>query len=380
MRKPYHDFFRLKLNRGIYHVIFRDRPDRQISTGCTDENAAISWAYEHLESPASTVTLRTFSKDFFIPGKCPYARRMEKRKRTFADTYYQDLKSWKDNYIIPKWGSYRISSIRKREVEEWLFDVTGIRTRKALVNESKNKILDCFRKILEEAVDSNLIQANPLTRLALFPPDGEPTEPFTKEECEAFFPPDRKQCLYIWGSENWYAYFLTMYMTGWRPGEVAALKPDLWYRSEQAIVARRNITKKRELKDSIKTSKKGMKFKVAFIPHRLQQELLLLEPKIANPDGLFFSVNNRPIETNSANKHLRLSAPRAEVDLRDRTQYSFRHAFATDLHVVAPENIVNSLMGHTKYRAEYDRRDEVKMIETLKGAGVPDLVQSIRGS
>ena len=182
----------------------------------------------------------------------------------------------------------------------------------------------------------------------------------------------------MWGTDIWYAYFLTLYTTGWRPGEVAGLKPDMWYRGEKVIVARRKVTRKRQVQDGIKTSKKGMKFKVAFISDRLQGELLLLEPKITNPDGLFFSVNGRPIQADVANKHLRLSAPRAGVDLAGRTQYSFRHAFATDLHVVAPEKIVNSLMGHVKYRGEYDRRDELKMIETLKGAGAPGLVDRIR--
>ena len=183
MREPYHDYFRLKLNRGIYQVVFRDRPDRQVSTGTGDKTEAISWAYEHMDAPPSrSIRLAEFARDLFVPGRCPYARRMEKRKQTFSEDYYPDLRGWKDRYIIPRWGGHTVSSIRKRPVEEWLFDVESLRADgRTLSNESKNKIINCFRKIMDEALDVGLIKENPITRLTLFPPDGDPREPFELE-------------------------------------------------------------------------------------------------------------------------------------------------------------------------------------------------------
>lgn len=188
----------------------------------------------------------------------------------------------------------------------------------------------------------------------------------------------------------WITYFLTEAVTGWRPGEVGGLhiedriiekiKTSDEVIAIKGIVAHRNVDNvKRKIKNGIKTSKRGVKIKAALMTSRLEEEFNLLEKeKVKNNDEspLWFHIQGIPTRSESANKHFKGACKRAGIERKGRTQYCLRHSLATDLHVVAEKDFVNRLMGHTKYRKEYDHRDGIALLKGL--IGNYDKIEAIR--
>ena len=370
-------FWMKQRRNGYWYVWYRHRPG-WISTRTKDEREARDIAWQNVdEAPPTNITLNAFAGDFFLPGKCPYERDERARGRTFASRYFREHRGRLVNYILPRWGSYILSAIKQRPVFDWLLDLADARTGEPLANETKNKILVCFRIVMDMAESLEHIEENPLRRVKLFVAHHKERRPFTIEELKRLFPTDREELMRIWQSQMWLTYFLALATTGWRPGEVAALRPANWYRSKQAVVTKHSIENATRSLKGLKTEKKGVKMKAAPVTDRLQQELLLREQELQSEEEFFFHTGDgRPLVSESANKHFRASCRRAGVPPGDRTQYSLRHAFSTDLHTVAPEPVVNKLMGHTRYRGEYDHRQELELIRGLDG--VRDYIREIR--
>lgn len=112
----------------------------------------INWAYAHMHQSHQTqqkITLNQFAIDFFIPGKCPYEKRHKGKCKSFGASYFPLHRGRLTNYILPRFGPLLLSALRRREIDDRLIDLTDIRTKLPLSNESKNKI-HTFKIIMDE--------------------------------------------------------------------------------------------------------------------------------------------------------------------------------------------------------------------------------------
>ncbi|MCF7940077.1 MAG: site-specific integrase [Spirochaetia bacterium] len=358
-------------------VSFAHIPGRWFSTQTHNHTEAVLWAERKLkEDLGSTVTkkdvtLKEFATGFFSEDSQGYRKRNEKRKKFYSDHYYKAHQGRLDNYIIPRFGMFLLSAISDVMIEDWFVELVSHTNGTELSDDSKNKVLFCFRMVLQEAKRQRYIKDNPALNVKEITAEHVRRDPFTDIELFKMFPRNEQDLLRIWGSRMWAAYFLVMRDTGFRPGEVAALSPSNISEKYQGVYTERSIDyRTAAVKDRIKTSDKGFKYKVGLLSDQAMKQIhkLLDDAPIAGNDLLFQVKQGRPIIPDTANKHLRLSMSRAGILLNGRTQYSLRHSFETHLAGNVDQKILLELMAHTSFRKEYDHRTPEDILNQLQPA------------
>lgn len=264
------------------------------------------------------ITLKEFSTDFFSESDPQGFRlRNEKRNRQYTIHYYNAHQSRLDNYIIPEFGDYLISAINDVMIEDWIITLSSCKNSdEELADDSKNKVLICFRIILQEAVRQRIIAKNPAKDISLITVRSKSRAPFTDIELFRMFPKEESELLRIWGTRTWAVYFLIMRDTGFRPGEVAALTEQCYNPALHGLYTERSIDfSTREILERIKTTNKGKSYKVGILTNQTVEQLdkLLVELNY-EPESLFLRINNRPIIPAVANKHLKSSLKKTDVD------------------------------------------------------------------
>lgn len=356
MREPYR-FTKRKSERYIY-VTFRHIPGRWFSTGATTMPEAVRYAdavimRDGLMETGKPETLRQFATGMFDKDDPRgFRRRNEARNRKYSDVYYKQMKGRLDNWILPALGQYTLSSLNPVLIEDWFLGIPK-------ASNTRNKILMCLQYVLDEAMRAHLIESNPARQVTMINPIYRRREPFSKEEMAILFPDDLDSLVRVWGSVMWAGYFCVMKDTGFRPGEVSALRAKNWFPQYRGLYLTESVDcYTRAVKPTIKTSHKGMPYKIGKVTPMTARIIEIL--KAQSEDGFLFGVPRqgspheyRRIIPDTANKHLEGVAKRIGLDLAGRTQYSFRHTFDTDLFGRIPEDVRLQLMGHTSDRAEY---------------------------
>ena len=329
MRKHYR--FHKKKTRNI-NVTFSHIPGKWFSTGTRDMGEAVRWAEEKLRNDMigtsglqKPKTLREFADGLFTPAD-PIGLKMRniRRNRDYLPVYYEAHQARLENYILPEFGNFLNSEITDVAIEDWFVSLPRFNDSAIqLADNSKNKILDCFRIVLQEAKRLRLIDANPAMTVRLITARSKIREPFHDLELYKMFPQDEEKLLHIWGGQMWTTYFLIMRDTGFRPGEVAALCPHNYNRERQGLYTDSSIHYiTREIQHRIKTTGKGKGYKVGLLTEQtikqLEKHIKKTAPKAQN---LIMQINGRAIIPEVANKHLKASLKRAKVDIKDRTQY-----------------------------------------------------------
>ena len=364
--------YRMRHAKGRFiQVKFEHIPGSWFSTGTHDMKLAVLWAEKRLErdcqSDSKPITLADFARNFFTEeDPRGFRHRNMRRGAVYDSTYYDKKQSQLDNYILPAHGSYVLSAITDVMIEDFFLDLTSYRNGRDLSDDTKNKVLMTYKDVLNEARREGLIKSNPCDNVRTIVPRNEHRRHFTESEMTRFFPEDRKELIRIWWSLQWAVFFLIERDTGFRPGEVAALSALNYYPEFKGIYTDSSVDyRTRELKHSLKTTRKGQPFKIGLLT---DQTASLLEELIqANPeDPQLFKLNGIYINSDCANNHLQACANRAGVDLDGRTQYSFRHSFQTYREGKIPEQALLLLMGHTSHRWEYSHLDPKETLERVK--------------
>ena len=373
--KPY----RLIKRTGRYiQVVFDHIPGGCFSSGTKNEAEAILWAERKVQIDTGKIceeqrvlTLGEFAKEFFSPSDPKgFIKRNIARGRSFEATEYERRQGYLNNYILPAHGRFLLDSISDVAIEDFIIDLKSVKTGKSLSNDSKNKILAAYSDIMKEAKRLGYIKHNPCDSVDRMAEDHEGRVPFTEEELAKLFPEDRDRLIFIWRDLMWAVYFLVIRDTGWRPGEVAGLSVRNYFPEIHGVYTTGSVGwHDRQYKDSVKTTRKGMRYREGFLS---QQAADLLEELIRyNPDQeSLFLVNGNYMWSTTANDHLRDAAPRAGVELNGRTQYSFRHSFQTYYIGRMPELARLVLMGHTHTRSEYTHltpEQSLKRVLTIEG-------------
>ena len=368
--------FRHPSGRAI-QVTFAHIPGKWLSTGTHDRTEAVLWAEKKLKEDLGVtvtkknLTFKEFATGFFSEDSQGFRKRNEKRKKFYSDHYYKAHQGRLDNYIIHRFGSFLLSALTDVMIEDWFVELVNPRTGKELSDDSKNKVLFCIRMVLQEAKRQRYIKDNPAQNVKEITAEHVRREPFMDIELFKMFPRNEQELVNIWGSRMWAAYFLVMRDTGFRPGEVAALTPSNISEKYQGVYTERSIDYRTgAVKNRIKTSDKGFKYKVGLLSRQTMKQThrLIEETSIADDELLFQVKKSRPIIPDTANKHLRLSMERAGIKLDGRTQYSLRHSFETHLVGNVDQKILLELMAHTSFRKEYDHRSPEDILKQLQPA------------
>lgn len=371
------ELFKLRCRKGrCIEVQYRHKPGLWYSTHTNNENQAAIFADKHLEqaigirSSSRAVTFGEFAKDFFsIRDPHGWRLRNERYNKHFDTAYYNARQGYLNNYILPHWEDMLITAITDVAIEDWFLNLHSVQSGKMLADNSKNKILMAFRIILQEAKRQRLIKTNPAADVTEISAEIKAREPFNTIELYRMFPQKKSELLRIWGGPGWACYFLVMRDTGWRPGEVAALTRSCYYKALRGIYSERSIDyRTRGVKQSIKTTAKGQKYKVGILTTQTAMLLEELIEQTPRHEQFLFRLSPRGMLLcpDVANKHLKASLHRAGVETQGRTQYSLRHSFETDIAGKIEDSILLELMAHTGYRAEYDHRTPEQMLKLLQ--------------
>jgi hypothetical protein len=106
-----------------------------------------------------------------------------KKNRHYTIHYYNAHQSRLDSYIIPEFGDYLISAINDVMIEDWVITLSSCKNyQEELADDSKNKVLICFRIILQEAVRQRIIAKNPAKDISLITVRSKSRAPFTDIE------------------------------------------------------------------------------------------------------------------------------------------------------------------------------------------------------
>jgi integrase len=345
-------------NKKAYYVTYDHDPGHPKSTRSQDFDEAVAWAYEHLDDfePRSTVLFGDFAKHFYLPDKCSWSQRKMRHGSHFGASYFSQRRGMLENHILPELGNMPLSAITPAMLEDVLLSMRHLKTGEALAPHTLERMRVILRTVFDEAVFQGILSKNPAQSIPAFYGTRDPRQPFTLEEIHKFFPEDFDRALRIWGSLDWYGYFLMQWHTGARPQEVMAFRLRDWNKRLHGAVLENAVEAKTRRVKGLKTDSSGTKAKAVVFGPELENLLTMLEFSGREVSEPAFQVNGRAMEHNAANKHLRAASQRAGVEIGDRTQYSFRHSFYTELLRILPKEAVQQMAGHRSLRKEYDHR------------------------
>ena len=375
--------FKQRKGRNI-QVIFHHLPGKEISTGTTDIVEAVAFAEEYLKRDGLTtaddknLTVKEYCEGFFSRrDKCSFYHRMERLNKMHDEVYWRNSQGYVDNYIIPCLGARRIDSLTTRGIENWILDIKGVKGQE-LASGTKQKILQCLRTILDEAVRDEIIDKNPASMVT--PPSTTNEEKkerrvFSLYEQKLLMPEDLIERIKLWGGIMWASYFSVLADTGMRPGEAMGLRVCDVYRTPQGygVVAVQEVsTDGKKIKQRVKTSGKGMERRVALLSEgtgKLIEQLVECQHITDEEECLFLKKRYKKdsyIGVDVGNKHLR--GVLKKLGLEDATQYSFRHTFATYRRGSTDESALALAMGHSggNVRDDYDHRTASVLISQLE--------------
>lgn len=227
---------------------------------------------------------------------------------------------------------------------------------------------------MQTAVTEGYISSDPTKDIeSITENDTKNRDAFTLDELYILFPKDNAELVKAWGGLMWTTYFLVMRDTGWRPAEVSGLKKGDYHPELKGLYTESSVVGGVE-KPSIKTTNKGKPYKVGILTDRT---ISFLEQLIAYIPGeyLFITTEGNFVQPNAANKHLRSVAAYFGIDLRGRTQYSFRHSFETYMVGNVRSETLLELMAHTGFRPEYDHRTPSMILKQL--SPVHDMLETV---
>lgn len=154
---------------------------------------------------------------FYTQGRLA---RSSKDRPAVQKRYINDCKRALDKYILPKFGSKRISEIQPVQLEEWLFGLINA----GLKPKTANNIASAFRIIMSEAERLKVIDENPWRRVQPFSSEASaPRGSLALDEAIRLMDPRTMGTIWA-GHELYYLINLTAMLTAARQGELLALQ------------------------------------------------------------------------------------------------------------------------------------------------------------
>lgn len=372
--KPYR--FAARKGRPI-QVQFDHIPGRWISTGSFDMPAAVDFAERWLEKDhLAQKHVPTFSQ--FARGY--YSRRDKdsiwQRDRLYGHEYAEEryLKNqWLlDRYIMPKFGMMLVTAINIQMIEDWIPYIKPVSSKETLSSDMKNKILVVLRQIMDDVKRQGYRQDNPATESRSMARRRVPREALPPQALLLLFPADTDERIRVWDGLMWATYFSIAYDTGWRPGEIAALRVcDVWQTGKGLAVATERTVNRNsgQIVDRVKTTGKGYSQRVGLLDEVTASLLLRLisERGLGGTDLLFEAGVRKDglIMPETSNKHFKSTLKKLGLYHKGLVQYCLRHTYTTERRGDMPDDILAISMGHTRLRSDYDHQQAADLIRRL---------------
>lgn len=231
--------------KSIYYAkIVTAEGEKRISTGQTNKTTALNWTYEYLREledqekqeveRVRSITIKELAKGFWDENG-NYATGKRARLRTISNGYLDICRSATKNYIVPKWGKYKLVDLTPAVIDRWVIELIqkpqvklhgkkkGSKKKEYinLAPGTVNKILQIFKVMLEQACAEGYIPYNPAKHIKpISDRNYRRKGVLTPDEVKAFLNPD------IWDDYRQYAINLLTLATGIRISEVRGLLVD----------------------------------------------------------------------------------------------------------------------------------------------------------
>lgn len=257
-------------------------------------------------------------------------------QNTIKSSTYQGYKKIVFNQLIPAFGDIHLSELKRSDIKDWIKDKTS--TPKTLGN-----IISPLRTALNEAVEDELIQVNPLAGWEIKykrQKKVDKIDPFTQAEREAI--------LNILDGQNKNLIQFALW-TGLRTSELIALKWDDvdWHRNSVFIT--KALTQAATEPEEPKTQ--AGEREIDLLPPALQA--LKDQKQYTYLNGQEIFQNPRTGERWTGDKPIREAMWRPALKrakVRYRYPYQTRHTFAS-MALMAGEDIraISRMLGHTDW-------------------------------
>jgi integrase len=279
----------------------------------------------------TTPTLRTYVDNWLKTAKVTL-------KASTVDFYNGHLAL----HILPALGSRQVGSLRRADCREL---VTTCRA-KGLKATTVRGIARTLSTILTQAVEDELLQANPALRLGRYlrsADDPEPViDPFTRDEAAHVVAVARQRF------PEWYPWLLCGLRTGMRAGELLALQRGDFNWQRRFVQVQRNLVR------GVLTTPKNHQRRRVDLSHQLTAALRLWRRRQRAswlavgrpfPEWVFSSVTGTALDESNVRKGLNRILDGAGV--RRRGPHQTRHTFASLLlQEGAPITYVSQQLGH----------------------------------
>ena len=372
--RPY--YFRKRAVKKNIEVRFAHIPGRWFSTGTSNMAEAVLFAEErmrndYVDTKREIPTLREYARDFFLRTDPDSIQMADKRyKKDRAPRYYENHQARLEHFIFPRFGEYLVTAISSKTIRSWLPEIV-LKNGKPAADNTKNKVLDAFRIVMDAVREDGYRNDNPARDVTKIYADIKERVPVPPEQLMVLFPEDTEERIRIWHGLMWAVYFSIAYDTGWRHGEIAALRvSDVWVTQKgYYVTAARTLNHEAyRIIDRVKTSGKGLERRSGLLYDDTAELLLryINERKLSGDDLLFTGPRNeKPLWSETTNRHFKMVMKEHGFYHEGLVQYCLRHSYETDRRGDMPDSILAVSMGHTKLRDDYDHRTEKDMIRLL---------------
>mgnify|MGYP002711164512 CR=1 FL=1 len=143
---------------------FKTKRDAQLFAATVETSKATG---TYVDPTAGKVTIKELGEKWL------------KRQADWKPSYRRSVESSWQTHVVPKWGSVRVSSIRKSEVQEWITNLNRSHS-------TASRCLTILSSILDDAVSDGLIYANVAKGVALPKRSHQKRVYLTIEELERF--------------------------------------------------------------------------------------------------------------------------------------------------------------------------------------------------
>jgi integrase len=363
-----------------FYVTIPGRGKKYVSSKQTTRKKAVAWALAQATGRSSPdVLLGVYAKDFFIPGSCPRVELMEGAHGKNTLKHWDTLRQLFEDYVLPGWGETMLAAVEPAQVLKWL-QSPSLLTVRAFAGEHRplsvarrNTLLVVLNHIYDQAVFELVLPGNPLRSIpGLVDHQEKVREIFTDAEIAAMFPASPADLDKLWGSRQWALLFMVLADTGCRPSEVLALRWKDWHPTTGGFVVAERIDSAGKA-GPLKTSRKGIKRKVALVGYRtkalLEDLWAQLEPgdlDLIFPASRMTIRQGQPMRVAVAGNHFcdRLDKDISTVKRKGRTLYCLRHTANTGFVTDFGDDTARLLMGHTtkKMTETYDHPEDAELM------------------
>jgi integrase len=270
-------------------------------------------------------------------------------KKHIAASTFDDYRKTVNNILIPEFGDIAIQDFRKSHVKDWGKD-------KTCSNKRFSNILSPLRSVLDEAVDNEILEVNPLAGWQYThkePPKKSKIDPFSQKEMQAIFAATTGQ------GKNVLQF---LFWTGLRTSEMVALNWEDVDLVNDLILINKAMTKKTKTPEKTKTESGNREIKL--LPPAKQALIAQKQHTYLKNEEVF--QNPRHLERWTGDQAIRktLWTPALKkAGVRYRNPYQTRHTYASMMLSAGESPMwVKTQMGHS----------DLKMIFQTYGKWIPD--------